>query len=229
MPVLLTRPRVDAERLAEAIGARAQVIVSPLMQIVFAGALPTVGSALLTSGNGVAAWVAGGGARGLPCWTVGPRTAELARAAGFEVRGVAEDAATLAAIVPIDVADPVHLRGAVQRGDLVARLRARGIAAREAVIYRQEVEPPTAAARAAVAAGPVLLPLWSHRSARLAFEAFGQAHRHDLRPVCLSRAVADACPVPAVAMAARPEGGAMLRAILAYLDAQAVEGGGGTV
>ena len=229
MPVLLTRPIADAERMAVRLGARATCIVSPLMRIVFDGALPVgVGTALFTSANGVAAWVAGGGTRGLPAWTVGPRTAELAREAGFEVRGVAADAAALAALIPEDVAAPVHLRGVEQRGDLVARLRRRGIAAGEAVLYRQEPLAPTEAARAAVAAGPVLVPLWSPRSAGLLFEAFSQDWRN-LRPVCLSPAVAAACPVPVLAVADRPEGEAMLRAILAKLPARAVEGGAGTV
>lgn len=229
LPVLLTRPRADAERTAAALAGRAETIVSPLMRIVFEGALPDVGTALVTSGNGVAAWVAGGGARGLPCWTVGPRTAELARAAGFDVRGVAENAVALSAMLPEDLHNPVHLRGAVQRGDLVARLRDRGIPARQAILYRQEAEAPTAAALAAVAAGPVLAPLWSPRSARLLFEAVAAPLWHNLRPVALSLAVAQACPVPPVAVAGRPDGPAMLRAILANLDAGAVEGGEGTV
>ncbi len=229
LPVLLTRPRADAERTAAALQGRAEVIVSPLMRIVFGDALPDVGTALFTSGNGVAAWVAGGGARGLPCWTVGPRTAELAQAAGFEVQGVAEDAASLSALLPAGLASPVHLRGAVQRGNLVARLRARGIPAREAVLYLQKAEAPTAGALAAVAAAPVLAPLWSPRSARLLFEAFVPPLWRNLRPVALSPAVARACPVPPVAVAERPDGPAMLRAILANLGARAVEGGAGTV
>lgn len=229
MTVLLTRPQADAERVAMVLRPHARVIVSPLMRIVFAGDLPQVGTALLTSANGVAAWVAAGGARGLPCWTVGPRTAQRAAAAGFGVQGVAEDAAALAAMVPVDVVGAVHLRGAEQRGDLVVRLRARGIAAVEAVIYRQEAVDPTDAARSAVEAGPVVLPLWSPRSAALAFGAFGEALWPNLRPVCLSGAVADTCPVPAVAVAARPDGEAMMRTILAILGAPAVEGDGGTV
>ena len=222
-PVLLTRPAADSERLARTLRAEgAEVIVAPLLRIVPSGPLPEIaGGVLLTSGNGVESYVALGGLGGVPAWVVGPRTARRAAAAGFDVRGSAPDAAALADAVPSDAPPLVHLRGAVQRGDLAARLRARGLAVAEAVIYRQEAVPLAAGARAALAAGPVLVPIYSPRTARLLGEALTTAEAHNLRAICLSGAVADALrrfgAIGPVTVAASPNGGAMLQAIRSLL------------
>ena len=232
LPVLLTRPRPDGDRLAGILRANGAdpVLVAPLLRIVPGGALPALrGGLLLTSANAVEAYVAAGGPPGLPAWTVGPRTAASARGAGLEVRGTAQDAEALARLVPRDAPPLVHLRGAVARGDLAGALRARGIDAVEAVIYAQEALPLPAEAAALIARGPVLAPLYSPRGATLLMQAVAQRMRANLRPVCLSGAVAAACAVPPLAVAERPDGKAMLAAILANLAPSQVEGGGGSV
>lgn len=227
LPVLLTRPLEDSERLARRLraGGAERVTIAPLIRIVPCGVMPRLdGGVLLTSGNAVAAYVAAGGRGGLPAWTVGPRTAALARAAGFDVRGVAADAASLARIVPQDAPPLVHLRGEVARGDLAGALRARGIAASEAAIYAQEALPLTDEATALVAAGPVLAPLYSPRAAAHLMAACPPGMRENLRPVCLARAVAEACAMAPLAVAVRPDGAAMVEAILANLVPSPVEG-----
>lgn len=230
-PVLLTRPRADAERLAaqlRAAGAE-RVTISPILRIVPVGAVPDAAALLLTSGNVVDVYRAVGGIPGLPTWVVGPRTAARAREAGLDVRGVAADVEALAMLVPLDAPPLVHLRGAAARGDLVGALRARGIAASEAVVYAQEAVPLDEVARALLKEEPVLAPLYSPRSAALLMAELDTVMRLNLRPVCLSVAVAQACRIPPLAIADAPDGAAMLRAILSSLVPSAVEGRASTV
>ena len=232
MPILLTRPRPQSEALAETLRAAGaeRILISPLIEIAWGERLPEVpGGAILTSGNAVRAWSALGGQSGLPAWIVGSGTAAAARAAGFDVRGVAPDAAALAAMVPANAPPLVHLRGAVQRTDLAGALRRRGVAASDAVIYRQEARPLTTPALAMLGGGPVLAPLYSPRTAALLRSACPVDRLAHLRIVALSAAVAAESPVPPVRVADTPDGPAMLRAILANLRASAVEGRGRSV
>ncbi|WP_281824337.1 uroporphyrinogen-III synthase [Jannaschia rubra] len=222
LPVLLTRPQADSERLAGSLRAAGvgRMVVSPLSRIVPEGTLPEFsGGVLLTSANAVAAFRALDGPRGLSAWVVGPRTAEMARKAGFDVRLEAPDAATLLPQVPQDAPPLVHLRGAVARVDLAAALRKRGIAATDAVLYRQDALDLSSEARGLLRAGPVLVPLYSPRSAVLFAAACPPEAWPSVRLVALSPAVAEAGPVPPVAVADRPDGEAMMRAILANLAA----------
>ena len=232
MPILLTRPRAQSEALADTLRAAGAgpVLIAPLIEIAWGGRLPEVpGGAVLTSGNAVRAWRALGGGSGLPAWVVGYGTAAAARAAGFDVRGVAPDAAALAATVPANAPPLVHLRGAVQRGDLAGALRSRGVVASDAVIYRQEARPLTTPALKMLAAGPTLVPLFSPRTAALFRSACPDDCLPHLRVVALSAAVAAESPVPPLRVADTPDGPAMLRAILANLQASAVEGRGRSV
>jgi uroporphyrinogen-III synthase len=211
LPVLLTRPRPDAEALAGRLAdTGARIVLSPLIEIRVADRLPELGGGLiLTSPNGVAAFRALGGPRGLPVWCVGPRTAALAAAHGLEVRDVAKDAAALAGAVPPDAPRLMHLRGRHARGDLARALRARGIEAGSAVIYDQAPVPLSDEGRAVLRAGPVLAPLYSPRSARLLRTECPPVALGNVRAVCLSPAVARAAPFDVMGVAERPDGAAM--------------------
>ncbi len=151
------------------------------------GEVPGVEAALLTSGAAVARIAADGPVPGTPAWVVGPRTAQMARAAGFEVRGTAADVDALVGLVPPDAPPLTHLRGAHTRGDLAARLAARGLRVSEAVIYRQVALPLSEGAIALMRSGPVLVPLYSPRSARLFGAACPSGCRGALRLLALSR------------------------------------------
>ncbi|SFJ26732.1 uroporphyrinogen-III synthase [Jannaschia pohangensis] len=232
LPVLLTRPLADAEALAAQLRAEGveRVVISPLLRIVAFGDLPALtGGLIFTSVNAVEAFAALGGRRGLPAWVVGPRTAAAAEAAGCEVQGVAPDAATLVLTIPADAPPLTHLRGDVQRGDLAADLTARGLKAVSQVIYRAEAQALSPDAVEVIAAGPVLAPLYSPRSAALLFEAVPGDRYDRILAICLSRAVADACPVPPLAVSDRPDGPAMMQTIRNNLHPRAVEGPGPTV
>ena len=212
LPVLLTRPEDDARRLAaelRAMGA-GHVEISPLLRIEGTGHVPPLSEGvILTSGNAVRMLRGRSDLAGRPAWVVGARTARMAREAGFDVRAVAEDAAALVALVPDDAPPLVHLHGEVTRGDVAGRLRARGLQVAEAVIYRQVPVDLSASARALLLAGPVLVPLYSPRSAALFARACPPAARATLRILALSDAVAQACPAAPVAVSAAPDGEAM--------------------
>ncbi|MEM7490344.1 MAG: uroporphyrinogen-III synthase [Pseudomonadota bacterium] len=219
-PVLLTRPRAASDALAGRLRAAGvgHVEVSPLLDIRPVDALPPLAEALiLTSPNGIKAYATLGGPPGIAAWCVGPRTAGRAAAHGLQVQGVAEDAHTLAGQIPRDAPPLLHLRGAHQRGDLVGDLRRRGLKATDAVIYDQVALPLTDAAAALVADGPVLTPLYSPRTAVLLAEALPASRHGNIRTVCISKAVVQAAPFDCLAVAARPDGAAMERAILAAL------------
>jgi uroporphyrinogen-III synthase len=218
-PVLITRPRSAAEALAARLRpVAAEIVVSPLLEMAVTGPLPALdGGLILTSRNGVAAYAALEGPAGLPAWCVGPATARAAADHGLEVRGVAPNAAALAAAVPEDAPPLTHLRGWYARGDLVERLRGRGLRAEAAVIYEQEARPLDDAARALLDCGvPILAPLYSPRTARLLAAGAGSAGRW-LRAVCLSEAVARAGGFEIAGIAARPDGPAMEAAIFAAM------------
>ncbi|CTQ49678.1 uroporphyrinogen-III synthase [Jannaschia donghaensis] len=211
-PVLLTRPQADAQRMVGTLremGAQ-RVEVSPLLRIDPTGPPPEIaGGVILTSANAVAVLAGRSDLRGCPAWVVGPRTARLAEDIGLNVKGVAAQADTLVDLIPNDAPHLTHLRGEVSRGDIVGRLTRRGIVADERVVYRQTPLDLTASARALLRDGPVLVPLFSPRSARL----FAMACPHDavpnLRLLALSDAVAAECPVRPVGICETPDGAGM--------------------
>jgi len=229
LTLLMTRPRSASERFAAALEAEtgpfARVIVSPLLEIVPrpAPALPPEAALAFTSEN-AAALAAPFAAPGRRAYCVGDRTAEAARAAGFEAVSAGGDAAALAARLAADPpgASIVHLAGAHQRGDLVERLRAAGLPAERVTVYDQAARPLSAEARAALAGRSfVLLPLFSPRSAALASaEAAGATA--PLLLACLSPAIrADwAGPPPAAeTVASGPDATALTAAIARLLAA----------
>lgn len=147
MRLLVTRPEPEAARTAEALRARGhEVLVAPLMRIepvdaAFDGPWTAV---VLTSARAVRAV----GARlrdmeimRLPAFTVGDRTAEAARAAGFgEVisadGALRELARAVAARCAGRGARLLYLAGDDRSGDLAGDLAAHGIAVNTVVVYR---------------------------------------------------------------------------------------------
>jgi len=172
-----------------------------------------------TSENGVAVAAPHLGGTGRRAWCVGDRTAAAARAAGFAAASAGGDAAALAALIgrARPAGEIVHLSGRHQRGDLVARLARAGLRARRVVVYDQVARPLPQPARAALAGGaPVLVPLFSPRSAALLSDAVAPGVRAPLLVAALSPAVAAAWDGPgqgALAVAERPEAEALLAAM----------------
>ncbi|MBP1805116.1 uroporphyrinogen-III synthase [Rubellimicrobium aerolatum] len=220
--LLLTRPEAASRRFLAACeaawGGPIPALVSPVLAIrpVEVVLREDPAALILTSENGAARAVEMG-LRDRPAWCVGPRTAAVARAGGLRAIEAGPNAeGLLAAMLAARPAGPIlHLRGQHARGDVAARLRAGGLEARELVAYRQEARPPTPEARRALDADrPLVLPLFSPRSATL---AQGWASRAPLHVVAMSPAVAvAAAPLgPASLDVARaPDGLAMVEAVL---------------
>lgn len=230
--VLITRPPPGGERFAAALrarlgarlGAAVEMVLSPILRIEPCGALPDLGDVaclLFTSQHGVARYAALGGRRDLPGYAVGEATATAAEEAGLSLVACEGDAASMLARIAADGATGpfLHLRGEHAAADLAADLQRRGHEARQTVLYRQVAEPLSDAARSVLdGTVPVLLPLFSPRSAALLFAACRPTA--PLRIVAMSQAVADqvpACHAAQVHVARRPDAGAMLETMTQVL------------
>ncbi len=227
LPVLITRPEPQAGRfareLAETFGPAVRPVVAPLMEVQFDDpplpAGPFAGL-VFTSETGVEAarrLIAHGATLPQPVFCVGPRTAAVARAAGFVPQLVAPDAATL---VPALRAAPdpgrlLWLRGRDRAADLPHLLPDRRID--EAIAYTQRPVPLTPGALALLSAeGPVVVPLFSPRSTLLFLAAAPARPAATLLAVAISEAAAEPLPPglsARVEIAERPDGAAMLAAI----------------
>lgn len=229
MRLLLTRPREDAaETLAALEAAGHQVLSEPLLELrPQPGALPDPGgfqALLITSRNGLRAFLAQSDDRSLPVYAVGPASAAAARAAGFvRVRSAEGDAVALAALVRREL-DPgagplLHPAGRETAGALSVGLAAAGFTLERVVLYAAEAAPSLSpAARAALEQGTldgVLLfsPRTAAVFARLILEAGSGQACEGLVAYCLSPAVAAAVaslPWRAVRTAAEPNQAALL-------------------
>jgi uroporphyrinogen-III synthase len=102
LQALVTRPRQEAESLAQALAARGvEALIEPMIEIHFHSPqnleLAGVQAILCTSANGVRALASATGERGVPVFAVGDATAACARVEGFTaVESAAGDAGDLA-------------------------------------------------------------------------------------------------------------------------------------
>jgi uroporphyrinogen-III synthase len=223
--VLVTRPAAASARfastLADRFGDRVEPILSPLMQPVFhQPALPQqrFDAVVFTSEAGVEGarhLMASGVSLPTRAFCVGNLTAKVAATHGFEAQSAEGDASALVAmILRSAVGGPLlYLHGRDTRGDLAEQLNSAGIVTHSALVYQQDPFPlsPLAVSRLAQP-GPVLVPLFSPRSADL-FCAALPASMAPLYLAAMSAAVAtQADPIPhhALRVAARPDGDAML-------------------
>lgn len=210
----MTRPQADSAAFADALGCAA--VISPLLRIRHRGPLPQLTRDLVfSSANGVAAYVALGGPRDLSAWCVGARTAQAAEQAGLQVQGVAQTAEALVAM-DITARALTHLHGTHTRGDIAARLGARGLNCAAAAIYDQVALPLNAAAHALLASGHrVVIPLFSPRTAALFVKECPPTAWARVNVVAISPAVLDIVRPHArgIALAAQPDGASMRIAV----------------
>lgn len=225
--IVLTRPQEASERFADALRAElgmVAVAIVPLMDIAPTGEVADLTGAaglIFTSAAGVAVFAKQSARRDLPAWCVGARTAEAARAIGLAARSADGDADAL--VAAILAARPmgrlVHLCGTHSRGAVAQRLTAAGLKAEELAIYDQAARPATAQLQAALDhPGPIIVPLFSPRSAALFAQAAGAA---PVTAVALSEAVRAALPADLAARAVvadHPDGPAMIRAVAAVIS-----------
>ncbi|WP_121629331.1 uroporphyrinogen-III synthase [Tropicibacter alexandrii] len=217
--LLLTRPEDASRRVVDQLremGCAFEPVISPLIGIEVTGPLPEMEDAqglIFTSANAVAAYRALGGPAGLPAFTVGQATAEAATNAGLHARSADGNAETLIAWLRDLRPDAplIHMRGTHTRGDVAGRLSAAGVETRAAVIYDQPALPLTIEAqRVLTGTTPVVVPLYSPRSAKL---LRNMSIKAPLLVAALSEAVANAAPshhIKGLRIAARPDSGAFL-------------------
>ncbi len=210
--LLLTRPEPASRRFAaQAAHLGLPVIVAPVLRIVAVahdvGRLQAARGLVFTSAHAVPA---AGPGRCRPAICVGPATAEAARAAGYDVTEGPGDALRMMPL--LDGLDEgwLHPHGA----HVAKRLPVPGM-----VVYDQLPQPLGVAAHDALAgAGPVILPLFSPRSARLLSDRLDGA-RAALWLVPISPAAADQWQRPYARMivADQPDATGILRGIEAFL------------
>ncbi len=224
LTVLLTRPqsRRFADLVRGRLGPAVRVVIAPLMRIEPRGPLPALAPGevpVFTSESGVEAYAALGGRCAGLAFAVGGQTAAVARRLGFApvIEGPGDSAGLAGLIASMDSAAGRgavwHLHGTHVAGDLAGLLQAQGIRACEAAIYDQVAAPLSAEARAVLeGAGPVLVPVFSARTARLLAGDLAAA-RAPLGLAAISPAVARELPVQSagkVAVAARADAAAVL-------------------
>ncbi len=219
-PVLLiTRPAPAAARfLAETNGFGLRVVCSPVIAIEQLEVnLPELRpeALILTSENGAQA-AARLGLAPLPAHVVGPRTHEVALALGFAPEPPVPDARTLLAhLLARRPRGPLlHVRGEHASGRVGPQLNEAGIRVVELVAYAQHALAPSKAARELLdGVQPVVLPLFSPRSAALV-AGWGRP-RASLHVAAISDAAAQraaALGPRSVSVAATPDGPGMAEA-----------------
>ncbi len=192
--LLLTRPKAASEDMVRRLDLPVRTIISPILEITGRPlhAAPQAKALIFTSAHGVAEAARQGIDRSLPVFTVGDATAAAARAAGWRAESAGQTADELVDRLtrdppPIPLA---HLHGAHTRGDVARRLSENGLRTEAHVIYDQTPRPLNFEAIEALnAAQPVILPVFSPRSAVLLAEA-GKPLA-PLHVIALSSAVAE--------------------------------------
>lgn len=233
LPVLLTRPKEQgqafAQRLGEKFGVGVRPVISPLMVPHFL--MPDLpqgdfAAVIFTSATGVSACHPLRAVLPARAYCVGQKTAEAARAAGFLTFSADGDAEALLSLILADLPKGrlLHLRGKEAWGNLAERLSAAGVPASDLVVYRQDPQPLSPEAVALLqATGPLILPLFSPRSAALMAKALPAGTRARLYLAALSPAVARSASFPHIRLitATRPDADAMLDAIAELIVAAA--------
>jgi len=217
--VLLTRPQAAAERFAallHAVRPEIEVLMSPMMQIVHVmpEALPEAEVLVFTSVHGVDGYFAAGG-NAADVYCVGPATAARAQQAGCTVIAAEKDAATLKPLLAKETRRLLQVRGAHVAADLTQAAPD----VQSVVVYDQPLKPLSGKAKAALLSEqPVIVPLFSPRSAR-AFAAEA-SEAHALYAVFISEAARDAAEMPSVEteVAETPDADGMAEATLRLID-----------
>lgn len=225
--LLLTRPQAASDRFATearaVLGADCPVVIAPLMRTVWQGALPDmtdIGDLIFTSETALRGFCRLSPRRDMRAWCVGARTASAAKAAGFDVRQGPGDAVGLAALIAATGTGRRYVwpHGTHVACDMGALLSSAGTETIPTVVYDQQTLPLRAAAQDLLSRpDPVLLPLFSPRSARLFLMAVASLPLNAPLYLASLGPEIDAAAAPLAAhhrrIAARPDTGALLAAL----------------
>lgn len=225
-PILVTRPLAEGQAFAQALtarfGARVRPVLSPLLAPRdLTPLLPEGDYAAVVFTSAQAVQAARPLAARLPklAWCVGRKTAEAARAAGFQSRSAGGDAEAL--VMAIAAAPPsgsiLYLRGVDTASNILIKLRNIGLHAEEAIVYIQESQALLPQARALLQDPvDVIVPLFSPRTAQLFRAALPDETRARLHIAAMSGNVAEGLgdlPHAALTIASHPDAPAMLDAV----------------
>ncbi|WP_431301221.1 uroporphyrinogen-III synthase [Tabrizicola sp. BL-A-41-H6] len=227
IPVLLTRPLDQSLRfgaaLEERFGAAVRLILSPLMRLAFVPCeIPQrdYQAVVFTSEAAVDATRQLAQDR-LPkmALCVGARTAVAASAAGFAATSANGDVEALQRLVmTMRIRGPLlYLHGRETRGDLAKWLISEGIETVSMTVYDQIAQPLSTDAEALLRhPGPVIVPIFSPRSAALLTAALPADRQATVAIAALSGAVAAKArdiSTRLLRVAATPDADAMLDAL----------------
>ena len=219
--LIVTRPAAQGAAFGAQFGQYANVILSPLIEIVpkpVAINLTEIAGFVFTSVHGVNA---ANLPAGFPAFCVGPKTALAAAAKGLDVMVGPGDASGLVkSIVARGICGPLaHLRGRHTSGNVAQNLSDSGVPCSDYVAYEQvAIDLNDAAKDALRGKNSVVLPLFSPRTATIL-----SAKGRFLAPVHLvvmSNKVKEAAKtvdVVSITVAAQPTGAAMVDATVARL------------
>jgi uroporphyrinogen-III synthase len=217
---LLTRQAASSERFARRLAGR--VVISPLMRPEFlVPEIPALAFSAVVFSSETGVEAAQGLRLKLPrrAYCVGGHTAAAARASGFEAISAEGDVAALAEmILAKEGKGPILIiRPEIVAGKLHQRVERAGIHAVSAIAYRQQALKLTQEAVDLLTGDqPVLLPLFSPRSAKLFCGEFRRiAGSTPLFIVAISSAVIAELDIPAqdIKVADRPVAEAMYQAL----------------
>ena len=176
--ILITRPAPSgaafAKQLKKVIGPAAKIVLSPVFEIEACGALPDLSQVrqlVFSSRHGVEAFARLSARRDIPAYAVGEATAQAGRDIGLSVTACGGDARQMRKRILADALPGpfLHIRGEYTTGHLARDLTFAGLETHEAVLYSQRAVGLTDQAKECLQQKtPVILPLFSPRSARLA-------------------------------------------------------------
>lgn len=230
IPVLVTRPMAEGEAFAAALTARFGARIRPVLAPLIAPRLLTppipardYAAVVFTSAQAVEA--ARPLAAKLPrlAWCVGRKTASVATEAGFRARSADGDADALAKAILDDPPNGriLYLRGVDTRGNLLELLTSSAVAMDVAIVYAQDPQPMTSEVLSLLrSVEPVLVPLFSPRTATLFRAALPPDTSAELHIAAMSSSVAEALgdlPRAALTIARQPDTPGMLDAVESLL------------
>jgi uroporphyrinogen-III synthase len=217
-PIMLTRPLPQSQRFAEQLADLGRaIIMSPLMAAQMMPAPRPEGdfsAVIFTSETAVLAQM-----HDLPkrAYCVGKRTADVAGAAGFTAQSAGGDWRDLYALILGDQPKGrlLFLHAAEAATDLPNALNTAGLETVSIQIYRQNPQPLTPQAMQILRQdGPVIVPLFSARSAALFFAEYTRIQATaPIFAVALSAQVSGGISAAHLQIAARPDARAMVDAV----------------
>ncbi|MEM1363654.1 MAG: uroporphyrinogen-III synthase [Pseudomonadota bacterium] len=231
--LLLTRPEPRSREFLELIDARFgqdfDAVISPVLRVVplpFKEDPKMFDGLVFTSQSGVEAFANAGSIEAhspITAWCVGDRTAAAALRAGLKAHSAAGALQDLARLLTTEApgARLLQLSGRQVAGDLSALIGPGGPDISRAVIYEQYTQPLNAAAKLLLQGqSPVLLPVFSPRSASFLSQQLQEAHA-PLAIAAMSPAVAKNLAVQdrhRVEVATQPDALAMLQTLEVLLE-----------